>query len=244
MKKILIHQGKIALVEGSLPDAFGEEDTPYRFEIDGMECLALDPGEFTAEYEWVGLRESYHHLGDDGWRLAAKGAELLNFDRDFRFCRKCGSKLCQSGPISKICKDCGEEYFAPMNAAVMVLVTDQRDRALLVSARTFKGRFHGLVAGFVETGESLEECVVREVKEETNLDITDLRYVASQSWPFPSQLMIGFTARLAPDSAPIRFNDGELTEGEFFSREDLPEIASKPSLGRRLIETWINQESK
>ena len=95
-----------------------------------------------------------------------------------------------------------------------------------------------LVAGFVETGESLEECVAREVKEETDLEIQNIRYYGSQSWPFPHQLMVGFTAEYL--SGEINFSDGELTSGGFFTRDNPPTIPSMPSLSRMIINAWLN----
>ena len=104
-------------------------------------------------------------------------------------------------------------------------------------ADNFKRPFHALVAGFVETGETLEECVAREVREETTLEIEDIRYFGSQSWPFPHQLMLGFTARWR--EGEVRFADGELTSGGFFRRDALPELPTPPSLSRAIIDAWI-----
>lgn len=181
------------------------------------------------------IRGSYGSLGDE-WKYVAKAAELCNWDAEERFCRTCGKKLFRKSPISKVCDGCGAEWFAPVSPAIMVLVEDNFQRALLVHAAAFRHNFFGLVAGFVETGESLEECVIREVREETGLEISDLNYVASQSWPFPHQLMIGFHARLK--GGCLEFIDGELSEGGFFSRDSLPELASYPSLARLIIEKW------
>ena len=128
------------------------------------------------------------------------------------------------------------EYFPQLSPAVVVLVT-KGEEALLVHAANFKRPFHALVAGFVETGETLEECVAREVREETTLEIEDIRYFGSQSWPFPHQLMLGFTARWR--EGEVRFADGELTSGGFFRRDALPELPTPPSLSRAIIDAWI-----
>ena len=95
-----------------------------------------------------------------------------------------------------------------------------------------------LVAGFVETGESLEECVMREVREETSLEIGNIRYFGSQSWPFPSPLRVAFTADYL--SGDIIFADEELTEGGWFDRKNVPPLPTLPSLSRRLIDAWLN----
>ena len=141
--------------------------------------------------------------------------------------------------ISLICTGCGTELWPQLSPCVMVLVR-KGDEALLVHAANFRRPFFGLVAGFVETGETLEECVRREVAEETGLQIENIRYAASQSWPFPAQLMIGFTADYA--GGEVRFADGELTAGGFFSRDKLPMIPPPPSLARKLIDSWLTEK--
>lgn len=185
------------------------------------------------------LRRSYMILGERDYILAAKAAELLFWDRTHRFCPACGTPLKRHSQISKICSGCGTEHFPSPLPAVLVLVR-RGDEALLVHARNFRRRFFGLVAGFVETGESLEECVAREVKEETTLEISNIRYFGSQTWPFPFNLMVGFTADYA--GGEIRFADEELTEGGFFSPDHLPELPSPPSLARALIDSWLRGE--
>ena len=148
--------------------------------------------------------------------------------------------------ISKKCGKCGREVFPSLWPAIVVLVIKEspdgdpsKDEALLVHARTLsRPGVQTLVAGFVETGESLEECVAREVKEETSLDIEDIRYMGSQSWPFPHQLMLGFTARYR--GGEIAFAYGEIAFGGFFRRDNLPELPTLPSLSRRIIDAWAS----
>ena len=113
----------------------------------------------------------------------------------------------------------------------------KEDKILLVHARNFKRPFKSLVAGFVETGESLEECVQREVKEETSLEVSHVRYFGSQEWPYPSGLMIGFVADYI--SGEIQFLDDELSSGDFYSKENLPMLPQKLSLARKMIDAWM-----
>ena len=141
---------------------------------------------------WVGVRDSAAYLGAD-WIAVAKGAELLNWAVSTRFCSVCGHPMERASEISMRCCGCGREVWPQLSPCIMALIT-RGNEALLVHAATFRGPCFGLVAGFVETGETLEECVVREVKEETGLQIKNLRYCKSQSWPFPAQHMIGFRA--------------------------------------------------
>jgi NAD+ diphosphatase len=110
---------------------------------------------------------------------------------------------------------------------------------LLVRAKNFRRNYYGLVAGFVETGESLEECVAREVYEETGITITNIRYYGSQPWPYPMGLMVGFYADYV--EGDVSLLDGELSEAAFFSRDHLPPIPEKLSMARRLIDNWVKK---
>jgi len=120
--------------------------------------------------------------------------------------------------------------------AIIVRIT-RGDEILLVHARNFRGDYYGLVAGFLEVGETLEECVCREVMEETGIRITNLKYFGSQSWPYPSGIMLGFTADYV--SGEVHLQREELSKGQFFDREHLPEIPKRLSLARILIDDWM-----
>ena len=204
--------------------------------------VALSGSDFAASEEgaeWVGLREAWSRLGDAKWQLAARAQELHNFRLAHRFCGWCGGHMADATEISLKCCDCGREIWPQLSPAMVVLVTrNNGEEALLVHAANFKHPdVHALVAGFVETGESLEQCVAREVKEETSLKVKDIRYVGSQSWPFPGQMMVGFVAEY--ESGDIRLSDGELTSAGWFTRKNHPTLPSQPSLSRRIIDLWL-----
>lgn len=201
-------------------------------------CLPGESSGSAALLSEIPLREAFGLIDHAEWEAAAKGAELVGWDKDTRFCAACGAPLRRNTEISKICPECGKEYFPTLNVAILVLVK-KGEEALLVHARNFRSNFHALVAGFVETGETLEQCVAREVKEETSLEVEDVRYFGSQSWPFPRQLMIGFTAKYK--SGELRFADGELTSGGFFTRENHPPLPTPPSLSRMIIDSWLKK---
>lgn len=189
------------------------------------------------EYVFTGIREAWGMLPKEDYSAVAKGAELVNWSRNEKYCSQCATMLQRATPISKKCPKCGREYFPQLSPAIVVLVK-KGDEALLVHARNFRRpEVMALVAGFVETGESLEQCVAREIKEETDLEVTNIRYVGSQSWPFPHQLMLGFTANY--DSGELKFADGELSAGGFFSRDNVPELPTPPSLSREIIDRWL-----
>lgn len=203
--------------------------------------VALNGNDFATDRndaEWVELRAAWQRLGDKKWNMAAKEQQLENFRSANRFCSCCGSSMKTASAISLRCTACGREIWPALSPAIVVLITrNDGEEALLVHAANFKHKdVHALVAGFVETGETLEECVAREVMEETSLEIDDIRYAGSQSWPFPGQMMIGFTARYR--SGEARAADGELTSLGWFRRNNLPPLPSLPSLSRRIIDAW------
>lgn len=206
-------------------------------------CLVLPLSDVKAISGNVGvhpLRQALAMMDADGYARIARGAALLNWDREERYCRRDAHPLLRNSEISKVCGKCGCEYFPSLVPAIVVLVT-RGEEALLVRAKSFTNPVYALVAGFVENGETLEECVRREVREETSLEIDDIRYIGSQSWPFPHQLMTGFTARYV--SGEIKFVDHELADGAFFRRDALPPLPSPPSLSRHIIDLWLHAQS-
>ena len=126
-----------------------------------------------------------------------------------------------------------------MATAVIVLI-HKGDEVLLVRARNFRTDFYGLVAGFVETGETLEEAVAREAKEETGVTISNIRYFGSQPWPYPCGLMVGFHADYV--SGEIHLQRSEIAKGGWFGRNNLPTIPEKLSIARMLIDDWLSTE--
>ncbi len=217
MGKVLLKDGKVALKGDGFADS---ED----------------------EAEWVELRAAWERLGDEKWQMACKEQQLQNFRQTNKFCSVCGGKMSKSTDISLKCECCGREIWPSLSPAIVVLITrDEGREALLVHAANFKRKeMYALVAGFVETGESLEECVAREIREETSLEVKDIRYAGSQSWPFPSQLMTGFTAKYK--SGELQAADGELTSLGWFTRDQLPPLPTPPSLSRRIIDLWISSK--
>ena len=187
-------------------------------------------------YEMCGLRKSFYHLPTDLYRKAGKCHELIYWDQNTKYCGVCGFPMKMHTDISKRCPNCGKEVWPTVDTAIIVLI-HRGDEVLLVHARNFKGNFYGLVAGFVETGETLEEAVHREVMEETGLTITNLRYFGSQPWPYPSGLMVGFTADYV--SGDIHLQREELSRGAWFTKDNLPEIPEKLSIARQILDDWL-----
>lgn len=187
-------------------------------------------------YEMCGLRKSYYKLAMPLYLKAGKCHELLYWDTNTKFCGICGAPMKMHTEISKRCTQCGKEVWPQLATAVIVLV-HRGDEVLLVHAKNFRGTFYGLVAGFVETGETLEEAVHREVMEETGLQITNVRYFGSQPWPYPCGLMVGFNADYV--EGDIHLQRSELASGGWFRKDNLPEIPEKLSIARMLLDDWL-----
>ncbi len=187
----------------------------------------------------IDLRQSYNLLPRTHYQAAGKAYEILYWDIHSRFCPACGTATLWQEAIMKKCPNCGHELYPPIATATIVLIR-RGDEILLVRARNFRGTFYGLVAGFLEPGETLEACVEREVMEETGLRIKNIRYFGSQPWPYPCGLMVGFIADYA--EGEIRLQDNELSDAAFFDRHHLPELPHKLSIARQLIDAWLEAQ--
>ncbi len=192
------------------------------------------------DYEMCPLRQSYYKLPHPLYLKAGKCAELLYWDRNTKFCGMCGGHMHFHTDISKRCESCGKEVWPQLATAVIVLIRKGEDEILLARGRNFRSDFYGLIAGFVETGETLEEAVKREVMEETGIKIKNIHYFASQPWPFPSGLMVGFTADY--ESGDIHVQREELQKAGWFHRTNLPKLPEKLSIARRLIDHWLGED--
>ena len=212
------------------------------FEFGENSFCFLYNGDAPQGFSFLWLRKANSKLSPEVWYKAAKASELVYFDSVYRFCPQCGGKMEISSPISKKCVSCGNEIWPRINPAIIVLIYRGKDELLLSHAHNFKGTFYGLTAGFLETGESLEECVVREVMEETSLKIKNLRYFASHPWPYPSQEMFGFFAEY--ESGEIHIQEEEIADCRWFNRNALPEIPPHPSMARKLIDYWLDHREE
>lgn len=188
------------------------------------------------ELKFVPLRECFFILSPEQYALAAKMEELLHWHIHSHFCPCCGEQMQRATQISKRCPNCGYEAWPSLQIAIIVLIKREPGELLLVRAKNFKGHYMGLVAGFVETGETLEQAVEREVSEETGLKIQNLKYFKSQIWPFPSNLMAAFVADY--HSGTLRLQQSELADGGWFTRDTLPPLPDQASIARQMIEEW------
>ena len=234
---LLTADGRIP--EGQPPVEFQPWEKVTRIENEGLTAhiYRLDrPVTDRNDLKMMGLRQTFGLLSAEMYQLAGKCAELVYWDQNSRYCGCCGAPMKWHTEISKHCTECGKELWPQLQTAIIVRVT-RGEEVLLVHANNFRGNHYGLVAGFVETGESLEECVEREVWEETHLRVKNIRYFASQPWPYPAGLMVGFTAEY--ESGELQLQRSELGDGGWFRRDNMPEIPNRSSLARLLIDDWV-----
>ena len=195
------------------------------------------------------LREAGPLLGDRHAGLLTHAVALANWHESHTHCPRCGApaRPAQAGH-TRVCTADGSEHFPRTDPAVIMLVADDADRALLARNRRWPERRVSILAGFVEPGESAEQAVAREVAEETGISVTGVRYLGSQPWPMPQSLMLGFRARAAAGQQ-IRVDDEEIAEARWFSRDGLRaaiadrDILLPPpvSIAHRIIEAWYGE---
>lgn len=205
--------------------------------MDGAGCWAVDGAGGDDGDRFVGLRPLYGQVDDLVWTMAGRAVQLVEWARTHRFCGRCGAATeAVAGERSRRCPGCRLLAFPRLAPAVIVLV-ERDDQVLLARGLGFPPGMHSCLAGFVEPGESLEDAVHREVREEVGVRLDDVRYFGSQPWPFPHSLMIGFTARWAGgDLVP---DETEIAEAAWFRADELPGVPPRLSIARSLVDDWL-----
>ncbi len=189
------------------------------------------------EYQRSGLRALHGHLDDGEWNIAGRATQLLDWHRDNQFCGRCGGLMDrQGGERAMRCPSDGFLAYPRLSPAVIMLVQRDDGRALLGRSGRWDPPMYSTLAGFVEPGETLEEAVRREVREEVSVEVDTVRYFGSQPWPFPNSLMLGFTARWA--GGEIQVDGDEIVDAQWFEPDNLPNISPPLSIARQLIDAW------
>ena len=212
---------------------------------DGSPCFLADlydPGLLADGFEFRGIFELLGLLEDELLLVAGCAAQLIRWGRSHKYCGQCGRPTeDKADERAKTCPDCGLSCYPRLSPAVIVAVVKD-DKLLLATSPRFRTSFWSVLAGFVEPGETLEECVVREVQEEVGITVKNVRYFDSQPWPFPDSLMLGFTAEYA--EGEIKTDGAEIVDAEWFAADNLPNIPPKVSIARRLIDWFTENYSK
>ena len=244
--KLLVRMNKASL---SIPLLTSFEDLGLDFvrrnymgRLDAYHCYAVELAEETeapAGMAFQGLRQVYTCIPEDLFSLAGRAKQIVEWDQNHQFCGRCGAAMKVSRTErAKACPRCGLLSFPRLAPAVIVLV-ERGHELLLARAYHFAPGMYSVIAGFVEQGETLEEAVVREVREEVGISISDISYFGSQPWPFPHSLMLGFTADY--ESGEIVIDNVEITEAGWFEPDNLPRIPGRISIARRLIDWFVQR---
>lgn len=215
-------------------------DSHYLGLLDGRQCFTAEltkENSFPKNISFKSLRLLLTVLDDDMFSLAGRAYQVLQWDITHRYCGRCGIMTQNKDTErAKVCPNCGLVSYPRISPAVIVAVI--RDgKILLARASRFRSSMHSVLAGFVEPGETFEECVKREICEEVNINVKNIKYFGSQPWPFPDSIMIGFTAEY--DSGEIKVDNEEIVEAGWYSANELPEIPGKWSIARKLIDWYV-----
>ncbi len=217
----------------------------YLGEIGGRACFCAQARadvEPAGNSGFHGVRRLFGTLDETFFKMAALGLQVNNWDQISGYCGNCGARLdLTDNERAKECGACGRIEFPRISPAVIMSVV--RDNKILLARSTrIKFSFHSVLAGYVEVGENLEECVQREVFEEVGLGVKNIRYFGSQSWAFSNSLMIAFTAE--HDSGEIKVDNNEIREAGWFSCDDLPPLPGWGSIARRLVDSFVERAGK
>ncbi len=206
-------------------------------------AVALEAGtEPPPDMSFFGLRKLWGRFDEELWKLAGRAVQLLEWDRNHRFCGRCGTETTASASErSRTCPRCGLQHFPRISPAVIVRIQDG-ERMLLARSPHFAPGVYSTLAGFVEPGESLEDTVAREIREEVGVEVRDIRYFGSQPWPFPNSLMVGFVADFA--GGEIRIDPSEIEDARWFTLDDLPLLPSRLSISRALIDDFLVRHNR
>ena len=261
-----VYQGAALVVPADTPDSQIQDEVSLELIDAAFDCadrftvpavdgsgvirgIALPKGELPSAWKAVPMRQAVNIItggamaegsGPVGRLLRSHHVALWRSES--RFCGSCGAanRDAVDEDLARQCSSCGRLEFPRISPAVITIVTNDNDEALLAHNKKFIRGIYSLIAGFNEPGESLEATVAREIKEEVNIDVTDIRYIRSQPWPFPNSLMLGFSARckggeLKPDGI-------EIEDAKWFPRDRLPGLPGHGSVSRYLIELWLNRK--
>jgi NAD+ diphosphatase len=193
------------------------------------------------EMAFMDLRSLYGILEEDLFLLAGRAIQIVNWDKNHQFCGKCSAPTkTMDDELAKICTECGFISHTRLSPAVITAIV--KDDKILMAKHSYgiKNRY-GLIAGFLEAGETLEEGVEREVMEEVGLKVKDIKYFGNQPWPFPNSLMIGFTANY--DEGEIEVDGKEIVDAKWFEVDEVPKPPSRMSIASELIEWYIEKFS-
>ena len=217
----------------------------YIGKINDISCFSLNIEKSIHEIA-IGSRhhlyEMYALLPGNYLKAAIYGFQIFLWDKKTTFCGLCGSKIEEqfNSKLVKKCSVCKEEYFPKISPVVIVAVIKE-GKILLAQHNRMKQTLYTVLAGFVDPGESIEECIHREIKEEADIEVKNIRYFGSQPWPFPDSLMLAFQADY--DKGELKPDTEEISDLRWFAPEEIPEWPDKVSIARTLIDHFIQENT-
>jgi NAD+ diphosphatase len=210
----------------------------------GRHCWVVDAGAGDggpdSSRSFVDLMRLFGTVDESTWVAAGRAVQLVDWFRNHRYCGRCRTETVEAeGERARRCPRCNLLAFPRLAPAIITLIERDDGRALLARNARWPGGMFSCLAGFVEPGESVEAALRREVAEEVGIEVDNLRYFASQPWPFPHSLMLGFHARHA--GGQIACDGREIAEAQWFSPGDLPDLPGPISIARWLIDDWVSR---
>jgi len=190
-------------------------------------------------FQFSKLRSLIGQINDILFNLGAKALHLTSWNNTYKYCNKCGALVKnKEDERAKICPTCGFVNYPKISPAIITAVIKDK-KILLAHNVNFPEKRYGVLAGFVEPGETFEDCVAREVFEETSIRVKNIKYFGSQPWPFPDSLMVSFICEY--DSGEIKVDDVEITDASWYSSDELPNIPPKGTIARKLIDWFVSE---
>jgi NAD+ diphosphatase len=210
--------------------------------LDGRTCFAVAvEGREPAGFSFQDLRSLSGALDERSFMMAGRATQVITWNVMHRFCGRCGTETgrgLETERFSRVCPKCGALYFPRLNPAAIVLV-HRADEVLLARAPQFPKGMYSTLAGFVEPGETVEQTVAREVREEVGVEVKNITYFGSQPWPFPNSLMVAFTAEWA--GGELRVEPTEIEDAGWYTSDDLPQLPPTVSIARAMIDDFVKR---
>ena len=230
-----------------LPCTLDAAEWHFLGHVDGQPCFAVGLAEplnkaLPDGFALLPLRQLIMAPDYSLFQLAGRAAQILDWARTHRFCGQCAMPMQghEFNERARVCPSCGHSCYPRINPCVIAVVV-RGDELLLARAHRFTNGMFSALAGFMEAGESAEETLIREVREEVGVEIANLRYVASQPWPFPSNLMLGFIADYA--GGELILQEDEIAEAGFYRYDQLPLVPPPGSIARLLIDHVVRERT-
>jgi NAD+ diphosphatase len=192
-----------------------------------------------SSFQWLGLRQFLELLPEEEFQLAGRALQIVRWSLDHQFCGRCGRPTqSHASDLAKSCGSCKLDFYPRLSPCIITLITRGDECLLAWHARSKEEKF-SCVAGFIEVGESPEQTLIREVREEVGLEVANIRYVASQPWPFPGQLMLGYFADYA--SGDICLDEKEIVAAKWYKYNQLPKVPPITTISGQLINAFVQQ---